>query len=217
MKCLVSVAFCILCVLMAVSSCSKPNSRVADSIADSVLKNSFEVTVVKRESKWAVIRWNNVQSPSEKVKYKIYINGTLRKSDLTATSDTIKNISFDTTYAGYVYAYTATKQLAGVDFNLDRLQFEKEKLVGLWNATFDYGYDYRQRFFGADSAYFQDMTNLGFDISSGKWWWGNEDSVYMLITSGRAAYPSPAVIKILNLTTDSLKIKWGTDTRTYYK
>lgn len=219
MKSFLSGIFFIWCALITVSSCTKGDSGTDNSIQDSVLSNGLEVAVVKRESKWAIVSWTNLQrlAPSESVKYKIYINGTLLKSGLTGTMDTIRDISFDTTYAGYIYAYTSTKLLDGNQFNLDRLQFEKERLVGLWNPTLPYRYAYKQRYFGADSSYFQDVSNFNLGISSGKWWWSTEDSVQMLITTGYFASPTPVPIRILDLTTDSLKIRWGTDTQTYYK
>ncbi|MGZ3975678.1 MAG: hypothetical protein ACXVMI_15515 [Flavisolibacter sp.] len=208
-----------LSLLIVLSSCSKSGARVNNTLQDTVTNNSFEVRVLRRESKWAVISWKNLQSlsPSETVKYKIYINGALRKLGLTATVDTITNISFDTTYPGYVYAYTSTRQLDGSDFNLDRLPFERELLAGLWNAKLPYGSAYKQRYFGADSSYFQDASNFNHGVSAGKWWWGPEDSVRMLITTGFFANPTPSALTVFRLTKDSLKIRWGTEIQTYYK
>jgi hypothetical protein len=89
-------------------------------------------------------------------------------------------------------------------------------IIGWWTTTNE-ALDYKKRFFGNDSSYIQDMSNLGFGISSGKWWWGVGDTMYVRVDSGQGTNVSPHMITIPRLTPDSLTIKWGAMLRDYYK
>ena len=92
----------------------------------------------------------------------------------------------------------------------------KQHLVGWWNSIGTL-LDYKRRYFGADSSYIQDMTNLGFGTSTGKWWWGNGDTLYVFVATGPVNPSNAYTLIVQKLTADSLRFRWGPDSRGYYK
>ncbi len=67
----------------------------------------------------------------------------------------------------------------------------KSLIVGWWKHTqsiYTVGseryFDPKLRYFGADSFYFHDVSNILLETSTGKWWWVGNDTVYIHVTDG---------------------------------
>ncbi len=77
----------------------------------------------------------------------------------------------------------------------------KPLILGKWYPS-PGQFDYKSRYYGADSSYITDATNLSFGIIHDKWYWGIGDTIKYTWGGGTTLNSQ----KILKLTQDSLII-----------
>lgn len=93
-------------------------------------------------------------------------------------------------------------------------------LYGWWISTGLDGLDWKRRYFGADSLYIEDRTNLLSAMSYRKWWPGNKDTIYVSLQENGQPVQyvvPPTTVIITKLTTDSLRISIGGPSKGYYR